>query len=64
MGESVERETECVTAAEERLCFEKEDVGKIVNNLIKTRTEKFSLNLAISRSLLSLQGGMLVRQWT
>lgn len=61
MGESVGKETEYVTAAEGRLCFKKEEVGKIANNLIKMRTEKFSLNLAIRRSLLSLLGGILVR---
>lgn len=60
MGESAGKETECVTAAEERLCFKKEEVGKRANNLTKIRTE-FSLNLAIRRSLLSLLGGILVR---
>ena len=50
----------CVRAVEERLCFKKEEVVKITNNPIKVRTE-FSLNLGTRRSLLPLQGGILVR---
>lgn len=60
MGESEEKEIECVRAVEERLCFKKEEVVKITNNPIKIRTE-FSLNLGRRRSLLPLQGGILVR---
>lgn len=59
MGESEEKKIECVRAVEERLRF-KEEVVKITNNPIKIRTE-FSLNLGRRRSLLPLQGGILVR---
>lgn len=62
MGESEEKEIECVTAVEDRLWLKKEEVVKIANSPIKIRTEKFPLNSG--RSLLSLQGGILVCHWT
>lgn len=61
MGESEEMEMEYAIALEERLCFKEKEVVKISNDPIKITIEKFPLNLATRRFLLSLQGSILVK---